>query len=78
MEGVGTLGFQRQFQSGFVFFFFFFSHLKISGGTQDNRQSWFVYEGSQDAGRTFRAETGKGPWKPGQVGHPRGAPKALN
>lgn len=29
VEGVGTLGFQRQFQPGFVFFF---SHLKISGG----------------------------------------------
>lgn len=24
VEGVGTLGFQRQFQSGFVFFFFSF------------------------------------------------------
>lgn len=28
VEGVGTLGFQRQFQSGFVFFFFFLFSLK--------------------------------------------------
>lgn len=37
-----------------------------------------MIEGSQDAGRTFGAETGKGPGKPGQVGHSRGAPKPLN
>lgn len=33
-----------------------------------------LIEGSQGAGRTFRAEVGK----PAQAGHPRGAPKPFN
>ena len=37
-----------------------------------------MIEGCQDAGRTFGAETGKGPGKPGQAGRSRGAPKPLN